>query len=74
MELLDRVPTEEENPIIETDKLVFKIQEFDERRIAKVKVCKINNSKKTKPKEEEKKEKKKTTKNDKKEVDIKKEA
>ncbi len=41
LELLDRIPTEEENPIVETDNLVFKIEEFDERRIAKVKVCKI---------------------------------
>lgn len=42
MELMDRVPTEEENHVIETDKLVFKIEEFDDRRISKVKVCKIN--------------------------------
>lgn len=45
MELMDRVPTEEENHVIETDKLVFKIEEFDDRRISKVKVCKINVSK-----------------------------
>lgn len=43
LELLDRIPTEEENPVVETDNLVFKIEEFDERRIAKVKVCKIIN-------------------------------
>lgn len=43
LELLDRIPTEEENPVVETDNLVFKIEEFDERRIAKVKVCKIVN-------------------------------
>lgn len=42
MELMDRVPTEKENHVIETDKLVFKIEEFDDRRISKVKVCKIN--------------------------------
>lgn len=42
MELMDRVPREEENHVIETDKLVFKIEEFDDRRISKVKVCKIN--------------------------------
>lgn len=41
LELLDRIPTEEENPVVETDNLVFKIEEFDERRIAKVKVCKV---------------------------------
>ena len=41
IELLDRVPTEEENPVIETKDLVFKIEEADERTISKVKVCKI---------------------------------
>ncbi|MCI8291450.1 MAG: HlyC/CorC family transporter [Clostridia bacterium] len=43
MELLDRIPTEEENIVIETKGLVFKPEEFDDRRIAKVKVCKIMN-------------------------------
>ncbi len=41
MELLDRIPTEEENLVIETKELVFKVEKFDERRIAKVKVCKV---------------------------------
>ena len=41
MELLDRIPTEEENPVIETEHFVFKIEEFDDRRIARVKVCRI---------------------------------
>lgn len=41
MELLDRVPAEEENPVIETKDLVFKIEKADERTISKVKVCKI---------------------------------
>lgn len=42
MELLDRIPTEEENPVVETKELVFKVEEFDERRIAKVKVCRVS--------------------------------
>ncbi len=41
MELLDRIPTEDENPVIETDDIIFKIEEFDDKRIAKVKVCKV---------------------------------
>lgn len=41
MELLDRVPAEEENPVIETKDLVFKIEKADERTISKVKVCKV---------------------------------
>ena len=60
MELMDRVPTEEENPVIETDKLVFRIEEFDDRRIAKVKVCKINVSKKENDEDEEQEWRKKS--------------
>lgn len=39
-EELGRIPTEEENPTIETDELIFKIEEYEDRRILKVKVCK----------------------------------
>ena len=39
-EELGRIPTEEENPIIETEELTFKIENFDDKRILKVKVCK----------------------------------
>lgn len=53
MELMDRVPTEEENQVIETDKLVFKIEEFDDRRISKVKVCKVSAPKPEDDEEEE---------------------
>lgn len=60
MELMDRVPTEEENPVIETDKLVFRIEEFDDRRIAKVKVCKISVSKKENDEDEEQEKRKKS--------------
>lgn len=41
MELLDRIPDEEENPVIETKELVFKVVEADDRTISKVKVCKV---------------------------------
>jgi len=42
-EELGRIPKEEENPIIETDELTFKIEEYEDRRIIKVKVCKNQN-------------------------------
>lgn len=41
-ELLGRIPNEEETPIIETEELTFKIEEYEDRRILKVKVCKNN--------------------------------
>lgn len=39
-EELGRIPNEEENPIIETKELTFKIEEYEDKRILKVKVCK----------------------------------
>ena len=39
-EELGRIPSEEENPIIETKELTFKIEEYEDKRILKVKVCK----------------------------------
>ena len=39
-EELGRIPDEEENPIIETKELTFKIEEYEDKRILKVKVCK----------------------------------
>ena len=43
-EELGRIPTEEENPIIETEQLTFKIEEYEDKRILKVKVCKNENN------------------------------
>ena len=37
---LGRIRDEEENPIIETKELTFKIEEYEDKRIIKVKVCK----------------------------------
>ncbi len=37
---LGRIPAEDENPIIEFDGLVFKVEEIVEKRISKVKACK----------------------------------
>ncbi len=39
-EELGRIPSEEENPTIETEELTFKIEEYEDKRILKVKVCK----------------------------------
>ena len=41
-EKLGRIPEEEENPIIETEKVTYKIEEYEDRRIIKVKACKNN--------------------------------
>lgn len=54
MELLDRIPTDEEHPVVETDNFVFKVEECDDRRIAKVKVCKIMQTDEEETEEEEK--------------------
>lgn len=43
-EKLGRIPEEEENPIIETEELTFKIEEYEDKRILKVKVCKNENN------------------------------
>lgn len=37
---LGRIPSKEENPIVEFNGLIFKVEEVDEKRISKVKVCK----------------------------------
>ncbi len=41
-EKLGRIPEEEEKPVIDTEKLTYKIEEYEDRRILKVKVCKNN--------------------------------
>jgi len=40
-ELLGRIPDDEEKPEIETPDLIFKIEEYEDKRIMWVKVCKI---------------------------------
>ncbi len=37
---LDRIPKEEENPTIETKKVTYKIEEYEDNRILKIKACK----------------------------------
>ena len=43
-EELGRIPADEENPTIETEELTFKIEEYEDKRILKVKVCKNENN------------------------------
>ena len=42
-EKLGRIPDDEEKPIIETQNVTYKIEEYVDKRIVKVKVCKTNN-------------------------------
>ena len=42
IELLGRIPSDDEKPIIETEKVTYKIEEYEEKRILWVKACKNN--------------------------------
>ena len=41
-EELGRIPEDEEKPVIETDRVTYKIEEYEDKRILKVKACKNN--------------------------------
>ena len=40
IELLGRIPQDDEKPVIETEKVTYKIEEYEEKRILWVKACK----------------------------------
>ena len=40
IEELGRIPNEKEKPVIETEKITFKVEKFQDKRILKVKACK----------------------------------
>ena len=42
IETLGRIPLEDETPIIETDKVTYKIEEYEDKRILWVKACRNN--------------------------------
>ena len=42
IELLGRIPSDDEKPIIETKRVTYKIEEYEEKRILWVKACKNN--------------------------------
>lgn len=41
-EQLGRIPEDEETPIVETKKVTYKIEEYEDKRILKIKACKNN--------------------------------
>lgn len=49
---LGRIPEDEEKPIVETDDATYKIEEYEDKRILKVKVCKNNTIKEGEEEEE----------------------
>ena len=40
IEVLGRIPEDDEKPVIETNKVTYKIEEYEDKRIIKVKACK----------------------------------
>ena len=50
-EKLGRIPEDEETPIIDTEKVTYKIEEYEDKRILKVKACKNNNENDSEEKE-----------------------
>ena len=47
-EKLGRIPKDEETPIVDTEKITYKIEEYEDKRILKVKACKNNEQDKLK--------------------------
>lgn len=43
IELLGRIPEDDEMPVIETEKVTYKIEDYEDKRILWVKACKNNN-------------------------------
>ena len=41
-EKLGRIPEEKEKPVIDTEEVTYKIEEYEDKRILKVKACKNN--------------------------------
>ncbi len=55
-EEMGRIPKDEENPIVETDRVTYKIEEYEDKRIIKVKACKNNNEEDDETQEEKEEE------------------
>ena len=51
-DILGRIPEDEEKPVIETEAVTYKIEEYEDKRILKVKACKNHNIEETKEEEE----------------------
>lgn len=54
IEELGRIPDDKEKPVIETDKITYKVEEYEDKRIMWVKACKNNETTKEELKEEPK--------------------
>ena len=52
-EELGRIPEDEEKPVIETEKVTYKIEEYEDKRIIKVKACKNNQQEEVQETEED---------------------
>lgn len=50
--MLGRIPEDEEKPVVETKQVTYKIEEYEDKRILKVKVCKNNTVEETKEEKE----------------------
>ena len=50
---LGRIPDDDEHPVIEDEKLTYKVEEIEDKRIKYIKVCR-NMNEETEEKEEEK--------------------
>ena len=48
IEILGRIPEDEEKPVIETQNVTYKIEEYEDKRILWVKACRNNTTKTTK--------------------------
>ncbi len=57
IEELGRIPSDDENPIIETEKVTYKIEEYEDRRIVWVKACRNNVEEQDEENDDEDKEK-----------------
>lgn len=53
IEELGRIPSDDEKPIIETDKVTYKIEDYEDKRILWVKACRNNVEEKNKNEEED---------------------
>lgn len=54
IELMGRIPLDNEKPVIETQKVTYKIEEYEDKRIVKVKACKNNDIEESKAEKEDK--------------------
>ena len=42
IEELGRIPSEKEKPVVETEDVIYKVEKIKDKRIIKIKACKVN--------------------------------